>query len=91
MCVSDEEDSNDRLIDSDLMKEFVMEKCPLIEQLDVMELKSLAENILEEESSLKICNNCEGEIQDRDSMLFEICNGECNLGCLIDTENSMTC
>ena len=53
--------------------------------------KTIAESILEEELSLKICYNCEGEIQDSEAMPCEICNGECHLSCLADTEGGMTC
>ena len=79
------------LADSGLLSKLGMGESPLIDQSHETEPKTLAESRLEEEISLKICYNCEGEIQDSESMPCAICNGECHLSCLLDTENGMVC
>ena len=53
---------------------------------DSPELKTMAESILEEERSLNICYNCEEGIHERESLVYDICNGVCHLNCLSDSE-----
>ena len=79
------------LADSELLAGLGVGENPLIDQSHETEPKTLAESILEEEISQKICYNCEVEIQDSESIPCEICNGECHLSCLLDSENGMVC
>ena len=47
------------------------------------EIKSLAEDILVEETSVEICSNCDEHIDENDCLVCEVCNSNCHMKCII--------
>ena len=53
--------------------------------------KSLAEDILNEETSMDICSNCDEHIDGSDCQVCEVCDRLCHSKCLLKVDGCMVC
>ena len=55
------------------------------------ERKSLAQDILSEETSAELCSNCDECVDEDDSQVCEVCNRNCHMKCVQLKEDGIVC